>query len=94
MYNLQGYQITVTDCLNFVTTRFLCYFYIRHQFSFVRYFKAIIMDTKIQKRQLGNSGLEVSAIGLGCMGMSFVYGPTADKKEMIAVIRAAFRFFF
>jgi aryl-alcohol dehydrogenase-like predicted oxidoreductase len=44
---------------------------------------------KIQKRKLGNSGLEVSAIGLGCMGMSFGYGPPADKKEMISLIRSA-----
>ena len=43
----------------------------------------------MQKRKLGNSGLEVSAIGLGCMGMSFAYGPAGDKQEMIAVIRAA-----
>ena len=43
----------------------------------------------MQKRQLGNSGLEVSALGLGCMGMSFGYGPAADKKEMIALIRTA-----
>ncbi len=43
----------------------------------------------MQKRKLGNSNLEVSAIGLGCMGMSFGYGPPADKQEMIAVIRAA-----
>jgi len=47
------------------------------------------MATKIQQRKLGNSGLEVSAIGLGCMGMSFGYGPAADKKEMIALIRKA-----
>ncbi len=47
------------------------------------------MNTKIQKRKLGNSGLEVSAIGLGCMGMSFGYGPAADKKEMISLIRKA-----
>ena len=47
------------------------------------------MATKIQPRQLGNSGLEVSALGLGCMGMSFGYGPAADKKEMIALIRKA-----
>ncbi len=40
-------------------------------------------------RKLGNSGLEVSALGLGCMGMSFGYGPAADKKEMIALIRKA-----
>jgi aryl-alcohol dehydrogenase-like predicted oxidoreductase len=43
----------------------------------------------MQKRTLGNSHLEVSAIGLGCMGMSFSYGPPADKKEMIALLRAA-----
>ncbi len=47
------------------------------------------MNTKMQKRKLGNSGLEVSAIGLGCMGMSFGYGPAADKKEMISLIRSA-----
>ena len=41
------------------------------------------------KRKLGNSGLEVSALGLGCMGMSFSYGPPKDKKEMIALLRAA-----
>ena len=40
-------------------------------------------------RKLGNNGLEVSALGLGCMGMSFGYGPAADKKEMIALIRKA-----
>ena len=43
----------------------------------------------MQKRKLGNSSLEVSAIGLGCMGMSFGYGPAGDTKEMTAVIRAA-----
>jgi aryl-alcohol dehydrogenase-like predicted oxidoreductase len=43
----------------------------------------------MQRRQLGKSGLEVSAIGLGCMGMSSSYGPAADKQEMIALIRAA-----
>src|SRR6266699_3766204 len=43
----------------------------------------------MQKRKLGNSGLEVSALGLGCMGMSFGYGPAGDKKEMISVIRSA-----
>ncbi len=43
----------------------------------------------MQKRKLGNSGLEVSAIGLGCMGMSFSYGPPPDKNEMIAVLRGA-----
>ena len=43
----------------------------------------------MQKRKLGNSNLEVSALGLGCMGMSFGYGPAGDTKEMISVIRAA-----
>jgi len=43
----------------------------------------------MQKRKLGNSGLEVSALGLGCMGMSFGLGPAADKKEMITLIRKA-----
>jgi aryl-alcohol dehydrogenase-like predicted oxidoreductase len=43
----------------------------------------------MQKRKLGKSNLEVSAIGLGCMGMSFGYGPPADKREMIALIRKA-----
>ena len=41
-------------------------------------------------RTLGASGLEVSAIGLGCMGLSFGLGPAADKREGIAMIRAAF----
>jgi aryl-alcohol dehydrogenase-like predicted oxidoreductase len=43
----------------------------------------------MQKRKLGKSNLEVSAIGLGCMGMSFSYGPPKDKQEMIDLIRAA-----
>ena len=43
----------------------------------------------MQKRKLGNSNLEVSAIALGCMGMSFGYGQTPDKQEMIAVLRSA-----
>jgi aryl-alcohol dehydrogenase-like predicted oxidoreductase len=47
------------------------------------------MEPQIQKRKLGNSGLEVSAIGLGCMGMSFGYGTISDEKEMIALIRSA-----
>src|SRR5277367_3858117 len=42
----------------------------------------------MQKRKLGNN-LEVSALGLGCMGMSFGYGPPGDKQKMIEVIRAA-----
>lgn len=44
----------------------------------------------MQKRKLGNSNLEVSAIGLGCMGMSFAYGPAPDKQEMIKLIHTAF----
>jgi aryl-alcohol dehydrogenase-like predicted oxidoreductase len=43
----------------------------------------------VQKRKLGNSGLEVSALGLGCMGMSMSYGPPGDKQEMISLLRAA-----
>src|SRR5947209_912995 len=43
----------------------------------------------MQKRTLGKSNLEVSALGLGCMGMSFSYGPPADKQEMISLIRTA-----
>jgi aryl-alcohol dehydrogenase-like predicted oxidoreductase len=43
----------------------------------------------MQKRPLGKRGLEVSALGLGCMGMSFSYGPPADKQEMIALLRSA-----
>jgi aryl-alcohol dehydrogenase-like predicted oxidoreductase len=43
----------------------------------------------MRKRRLGNTGLEVSAIGLGCMGMSHGYGPPADKQEMISLIRTA-----
>jgi aryl-alcohol dehydrogenase-like predicted oxidoreductase len=43
----------------------------------------------MHKRKLGNSNLEVSALGLGCMGMSSAYGPAADKGEMIALIRKA-----
>src|ERR1700737_1043262 len=43
----------------------------------------------MQKRKLGKSNLEVSALGLGCMGLSFGYGPAVDKKEGISLIRAA-----
>jgi aryl-alcohol dehydrogenase-like predicted oxidoreductase len=49
----------------------------------------MIMETRMPKRKLGKSGLEVSALGLGCMGMSFGLGPAADKKEMISLIRNA-----
>ena len=44
----------------------------------------------MQKRKLGNSNLEVSALGLGCMGLSFAYGPATEKQQAIALIRAAF----
>ncbi|RYZ52248.1 MAG: aldo/keto reductase, partial [Proteobacteria bacterium] len=44
----------------------------------------------MQKRKLGQSGLEVSAIGFGAMGMSFGYGAPKDKQEMISVLRAAY----
>jgi aryl-alcohol dehydrogenase-like predicted oxidoreductase len=44
----------------------------------------------MQKRKLGKSGLEVSALGLGCMGLSFGYGPAADKEQAIKLIRAAY----
>src|SRR6266566_5280046 len=43
----------------------------------------------MQKRKLGKSNLRVSALGLGCMGMSFSYGPPKDKQEMITLLRAA-----
>src|SRR5574340_532584 len=43
----------------------------------------------MQNRKLGRSGLEVSAIGLGCMGMSFAYGTPPDRREMISLIRTA-----
>ncbi len=46
-------------------------------------------DTFMQKRKLGKSNLEVSALGLGCMGMSFGYGSAGEKQEMISVIRSA-----
>src|SRR5438309_10176434 len=51
----------------------------------VPFMKGAIM----KKRKLGNSNLEVSAIGLGCMGMSFGFGPAMDKQEGIKLIRAA-----
>src|SRR5258706_7648241 len=43
----------------------------------------------MKQRKLGKSGLEVSALGLGCMGMSFSYGPPKDKQEMTSLLRAA-----
>jgi len=44
----------------------------------------------MKKRKLGSSGLEVSALGLGCMGLSFGYGPATEKNEAIKLIRAAY----
>src|SRR5215472_14933897 len=43
----------------------------------------------MQKRKLGKAGLEVSALGLGCMGMSYSYGPPKDKREMASLLHAA-----
>src|ERR1700744_4693855 len=54
--------------------------------SFMENYK---MKTTIPTRTLGKSGLEVSALGLGCMGLSFAYGPATEKNEGIALIRAA-----
>jgi aryl-alcohol dehydrogenase-like predicted oxidoreductase len=48
------------------------------------------MEIKMYKRKLGNSGLEVSALGLGCMGLSFGYGPATEKENAIRLIRTAF----
>jgi aryl-alcohol dehydrogenase-like predicted oxidoreductase len=57
--------------------------------AFLKSFKRKNLGGKMQKRKLGKSGLEVSAVGLGCMGMSFSYGPPKDKKEMTSLLRAA-----
>src|SRR5271168_2734411 len=46
-------------------------------------------ETNMDTRTLGSAGLEVSALGLGCMGMSFSYGPPADRDAMISLIRSA-----
>jgi aryl-alcohol dehydrogenase-like predicted oxidoreductase len=51
--------------------------------------RKIWMEDEMQKRKLGKSNLEVSAIGFGCMGLSFSYGPAVDKQQGISVIRAA-----
>src|ERR1700739_2578379 len=49
----------------------------------------ICKEKQMKKRKLGKSNLEVSAIGFGCMGMSYGYGPAGDKHEMISLIRSA-----
>src|SRR5207249_11895981 len=49
----------------------------------------VLEGEPMQKRKLGRSKLEVSAIGLGCMGLSYGYGPAVDKQEGISLIRAA-----
>lgn len=49
-----------------------------------------LKELKMHKRTLGKNGLEVSAIGLGCMGLTFGYGPATEKSAGIALIRAAF----
>jgi aryl-alcohol dehydrogenase-like predicted oxidoreductase len=51
--------------------------------------KLTLKGETMKKRKLGNSGLEVSCLGLGCMGMSFGYGPAGDRQEMIALLRTA-----
>src|SRR6185295_7403584 len=51
--------------------------------------RLLVQEALMQTRQLGRRGPEVSALGLGCMGMSFGYGPPSDRQEMIAVLRAA-----
>jgi len=57
--------------------------------QFARISGATPKESTMLKRKLGNSNLEVSALGLGCMSMSFGYGPPGDKQQMIALIRAA-----
>jgi len=59
----------------------------RREMRLRSFYKETISNMK--KRKLGKSNLEVSAIGLGCMGMSFSYGPPKDKQEMISLLRAA-----
>src|ERR1700756_3226928 len=58
-------------------------------FELTKEFRTRKRNQKVQKRKLGNSNLEVSAIGLGCMGMSYHRGPAPDRNAMIALIRKA-----
>lgn len=57
--------------------------------EYFRFMSQLTNGIQMQKRKLGNGKLEVSSLGLGCMGMSFGYGPAADKQEMIRLLRAA-----
>ena len=59
----------------------------RREMRLRSFYKETISNMK--KRKLGKSNLEVSAMGLGCMGMSFSYGPPKDKQEMTSLLRAA-----
>src|ERR1019366_6421846 len=67
----------------------LCYRKLHRRASCTSHQSPQRQDFQMQKRKLGNSNLEVSALGLGCMGMSSGYGPAGEKSAMIAVIRAA-----
>src|SRR6266849_3817864 len=66
-----------------------CRFYRLLKSGMGRYSEVGKRREAMQKRKLGKSNFEVSALGLGCMGMSFGYGPAADKQEMISLIRSA-----
>ena len=57
--------------------------------SGTRHQSYLSVGAAMEKRKLGTSSLELSALGLGCMGMSYGYGPAADKGEMISLLRSA-----